>query len=235
MTTLIDTRYQAVVTTDPAIVTGCLALRRQVFSAEFGAGDDRDEFDEVCEHLAVLHDGEVVGTYRILLPGASESLYPQGEFALDALAPLRPELVEIGRSCVHPAHRTGAVINLMWATLGRYAQSAGYRHLAGCASVSLADGGVTAADTWELTRARHLSPAGLRVEPHRPWVPLPRTQERPSYAAVPPLLRGYLRLGAWVCGPPAHDPEFAVADFFTLLSFDRVGPRYRRYLFGDGR
>jgi putative hemolysin len=235
MTTLIDTRYQAVVTTDPAIVRGCQDLRQHVFSTEFAAVQDRDEFDEVCEHLAVLHDGEVVGTYRLLLPGRSERLYSQGEFALDALTPLRPDLVEIGRSCVHPEHRTGAVINLMWATMGRYVASAGYRHLAGCTSVSLADGGAAAANTWELTRARHLAPPDLRVEPRRPWIPLPRTGERPTYAAVPPLLRGYLRLGAWICGPPAHDPDFGVADFFTLLSFDQVGDRYRRYFFGDGR
>lgn len=234
MTTLIDTRYQAIVTTDPALVTACQNLRREVFSEAFGTDEDRDEFDEICEHLAVLHDGEVVGTYRLLLPGRGEKLYSQGEFELESLAGIRPDLVEIGRSCVHPAHRTGAVINLMWATMGRYVQAAGYRHLAGCASVSLADGGAAAATTWELTRAKHLAPPELRATPHRPWIPLPRTGERPTYAALPPLLRGYLRLGAWVCGPPAHDPEFAVADFFTLLSFDQVGARYRRYFFGDG-
>ncbi|WP_236789817.1 GNAT family N-acetyltransferase [Amycolatopsis sp. GM8] len=185
MTTLTDSRYRAVVTTDPALVTACQELRRKVFSLEFGAGDDRDEFDEICEHLAVLRDGEVVGTYRILVPGRSERLYSQGEFALDRLEPLRPDLVEIGRSCVHPGHRTGAVINLMWATLGRYARSAGYGHLAGCASVSLADGGTAAANTWELTRTKHLAPAELRVEPHQPWVPLPRAGDRPSYAPYP--------------------------------------------------
>ncbi|GAA4659152.1 MULTISPECIES: GNAT family N-acetyltransferase [Amycolatopsis] len=235
MTTLIDTGYEAVVTRDPALVAGCQELRRKVFSAEFGVAEDRDEFDEICEHLAVSHRGEVVGTYRLLPPGRSETLYSQSEFALDALRPLRSDLVEIGRSCVHPAHRTGAVINLMWATLGRYAMAEGYRHLAGCASVSLADGGATAAGTWELARARHLPPPELRVEPHQPWLPLPRNGNRPTYADVPPLLRGYLRLGAWVCGPPAHDAEFGVADFFTLLSFDQVGERYRRYFFGDGR
>ncbi|KAA9164894.1 GNAT family N-acetyltransferase [Amycolatopsis acidicola] len=234
MTTFVGTKYQAVITRDPGIVGACRELRQRVFSTEFGAASDADEFDELCEHLAVLHDGEVVGTYRILLPGRSERLYSDMEFALDALNPLRPDLVEIGRSCVHPEHRSGAVINLMWSTLGRYVHAAGYRHLAGCASVSLADGGAAAGGTWQLTREKHFAPAELRVAARQPWIPRQRTAERPTYAEVPPLLRGYLRLGAWVCGPPSHDPEFDCVDFFTLLSFDRVGPRYRRYFFGDG-
>jgi putative hemolysin len=235
MTTLIDTRYRAVVTTDPGIVRACQELRQNVFAAEFGTEHDSDEFDDVCEHLAVILDGEVVGTYRMLLPGRSDRLYSQGEFTLDALAPLRPGLVETGRSCVHPEHRSGAVINLMWSTMGCYVASAGYRYLAGCASVSVADGGSAAATTWELTRTKHLAPPELRVAPLHPWIPSPRTERRPSYANVPPLLRGYLRLGAWICGPPADDPEFEVADFFTLLSFEQVNERYRRYFFGDGR
>jgi len=234
MTTLTSTRYDAVVTKDPATVEAAQRLRQRVFSAEFGTEEDADEFDEICEHLAVLHDGEVVGTYRLLLPGRSEKLYSQSEFALDALAPLRPELVEIGRSCVHPEHRTGAVINLMWSTMARYVRDAGYSHLGGCASVSLADGGAAAGTTWSLAREKHLAPPELRVTPHHPWIPRQRTARR-TYAEVPPLLRGYLRVGAWICGPPAYDPEFDVADFFTLLPLDRIGERYRRYFFGDGR
>jgi len=235
MTTFTDTRYLALVTRDPGLVRECQALRQQVFAAEFGTEQDADEFDQICEHLAVLHGGEVVGTYRLLLPGRSENLYSQGEFALDALAPLRGDLVEIGRSCVHPDHRSGAVINLMWSAMGRYVHDAGYRYLGGCSSVSLADGGEAAGTTWQLAREKHLAPEHLRVTPHHPWLPRPRTHGRPSYAEVPPLLRGYLRVGAWICGPPAYDPEFEVADFFTLLSLDQVGPRYRRYFFGDGR
>jgi len=234
MTTFTDTRYLALVGRDPGLVRDCQALRQHVFSAEFGTEHDADEFDEICEHLAVLHEGEVVGTYRLLLPGRGEKLYSEGEFALDALAPLRQGLVEVGRSCVHPDHRSGAVINLMWASMARYVRDSGYHHLGGCASVSLADGGAAAGTTWHLAREKHLAPENLRVAPHRPWIPRQRTGHD-TYAGVPPLLRGYLRVGAWICGPPAYDAEFEVADFFTLLSLDRIGPRYRRYFFGDGR
>lgn len=179
----------------------------------------------------------MVGTYRILPPGRSEGLYSATEFNLTALAPLRDTMVEVGRSCVHPDHRNGTVINLMWAALARYTLLSGHRYLAGCASVPLADEGKAATDTWRLVRQKHLAPHPWRVRPHRPWpVEHVPASARASYAAVPPLLRGYLRLGAWVCGPPAHDPEFDVADFFVLLALDRVNDRYlRHYLGGDSR
>ncbi|NIH82909.1 GNAT family N-acetyltransferase [Amycolatopsis viridis] len=238
MTTLTSTQYETVITTDRDVVRACQRLRHEVFTTEFGAaphpsGLDTDEFDEVCEHLAVFSGGEVVGTYRLLPPGRTTRLYAQSEFDLDGVAPLRPHLVETGRSCVHPDHRSGGVINSMWAAMARYVVGHGYRYLAGCASVSLADGGTSAAATWALAQARHRPPDDLRVAPHRPWLPLPRTERAPSYAQVPPLLRGYLRLGAWVCGPPAHDADFAVADFFTVLAVDEINERYRRYFLGD--
>jgi putative hemolysin len=137
--------------------------------------------------------------------------------------------VETGRSCVHPAHRSGAVINLMWAGIARYLHLNGYRWLGGCASVPLDDGGHLAAGVWNLVQARHMSPPALRVRPRRPWVaPVPA----PARVAVPPLLRGYLRLGSWVCGEPAYDPDFNVADLYVLLSLDRTDPRYLRHFLG---
>jgi putative hemolysin len=78
------------------------------------------------------------------------------------------------------------------------------------------------------------------VQPHRPWDVVAalassgaETALGPQRATVPPLLRGYLRLGAWVCGPPAHDPDFGVADFLVLLSLDRMDSRYVRHFLGE--
>ncbi|MEU6731856.1 GNAT family N-acyltransferase [Streptomyces physcomitrii] len=220
-------------------------LRHRVFAEELGArltgplaGHDIDGFDALADHLIVTETatGEVVGTYRLLPPGRGELSYSEGEFDLRALDPLRPALNETGRSCVHPDHRTGAVVNLMWSGLARYVLLSGHRYLAGCASVPLADGGQAAVNAWLLGTSRHASPAELRVHPHRPWAPADQAPvERPSYAALPPLLRAYLRLGAWICGAPAHDPEFGVADFFVLLDMDRLDARYRRYFLGEVR
>ena len=79
-------------------------------------------------------------------------------------------MIEAGRSCVHPGHRSGAVINLMWSALARYVLLSGHRYLAGCASVLLEDG-ESAAHTWALCAARHAPPSGMEVYPHHPWRP----------------------------------------------------------------
>lgn len=233
-------RYSLLLTTDDAEVRAAQRLRHRVFAGELGAvlhspepGLDVDRFDAFCDHLVVREDatGEIVGTYRMLPPlraVAAGGLYAEGEFALDALAPLRPSLVETGRSCVHPDHRDGAVINLVWAGIARYMLLTGNRWLVGCASVPLGDGGALAASVAERVRDGHAAPERHRVTPHRPWIGGAVARRAP----LPPLLRGYLRLGAWVCGPPAHDPDFDCADFPVLLGLDHMDARYARFFLG---
>ncbi|MEV0729954.1 GNAT family N-acyltransferase [Polymorphospora sp. NPDC050346] len=232
--------YTLLIADDAAQVAAAQRLRHEVFAGELGAtlrspvaGLDVDEFDEHCDHLLVRDDttGAVVGTYRMLPPGRTTRRYGDTEFDLSSLAPLADVLVETGRSCVHPDHRSGAVINLMWAGIARYLHLSGRRWLGGCASVPLADGGATAAAVWTRVAAKHLSPPLLRVRPRRP-LPAGVATADGDRATIPPLLRGYLRLGAWVCGPPAHDPDFDVADFYVLLSTDRMHPRYLRHFLG---
>ncbi|MGI5214560.1 GNAT family N-acetyltransferase [Plantactinospora sp. CA-290183] len=253
--------YTLLIADTAAQVAAAQRLRHTVFAEEFGAdlsspvsGLDIDDFDAHCDHLIVRDDrtGAVVGTYRMLLPERAARAgrrYAEGEFDLTPLAPLRDDLVEIGRSCVDPAHRSGAVINLMWAGIARYLHLRNLRWLGGCASVPLADGGATAGAVWSEVARRHLAPPPLRVRPHRPWLAEPGAAAvltPPAGAApeagaepvrrprvpMPALLRGYLRLGAWVCGEPAYDPAFASADLYVLLSLDRMPARYRRHFLG---
>jgi putative hemolysin len=236
-TALAASRYSLRIAATPAEIQAAQRLRYEVFAGELGAhldspvpGLDVDPFDEHCDHLIAVEEGsgEVVGTYRMLPPGRSLRRYSSTEFDLTALDPLDANMVETGRSCVHPDHRDGAVINLIWAGIARYLHLTGRRWLTGCASVGLADGGATAAGVWDLAVRKHLSPAEYRVLPHRPWTPVERT----GAVKVPPLLRGYLRLGAWVCGAPALDPQFNCADFFILLDVERMDPRYLRHFLG---
>ncbi|MFH8613033.1 GNAT family N-acetyltransferase [Streptomyces sp. NPDC018029] len=234
--------YVTSVADTTAQIRAAQRLRHRVFAEELGAaldtplpGHDIDAFDDLADHLIVTDTstGEVVGTYRLLPPGWAEQSYSDGEFDLRALSGLRSSTVEAGRSCVHPDHRSGAVINLMWSALARYVLLSGHRYLAGCASVPLADGGRAASSAWLLGTAKHAAPQELRVHPRRPWAPGGPVAGRPALADLPPLLRGYLRLGAWVCGAPAHDPEFDVADFFVLLDTERLSARHRRYFLGE--
>ena len=235
-------RYSLLLTRNDADVEAAQRLRYRVFAEELGAtlhdagsGRDIDRFDEHCDHLVVRADqtGEIVGTYRMLPPErakAAGGLYSETEFDLSAFAGLRSSLVEAGRSCVHPDHRSGAVVSLVWAGIARYLLLTGHSHLTGCASIPLADGGALARGVWETAKAKHMSPAELRVTPWHPWDA--DAAPRPERTVIPPLLRGYLRLGAWVCGAPAHDPDFGVADLLVLLPLERVDPRYLRFFLG---
>jgi putative hemolysin len=227
------------------VVRAAQELRYRVFAEEMGAnlpttipGVDHDAFDPHCHHLVVRDDtsGEVVGTYRILTPESASRIgyYSETEFDLARLEHLRPELVEIGRSCVHPEHRSGATITLLWAGLGRFMKEHGYNYLIGCASVSMADGGHLAASLYSsLSSGAHgcLAPAEYQVFPRCP-LPLAALR-RDLPVEAPPLIKGYLRAGAWVCGEPAWDPDFNTADLLILLPMARLSDRYARHFLGE--
>ncbi|MFC4505341.1 MULTISPECIES: GNAT family N-acetyltransferase [Streptomyces] len=232
-------RYTVTLARDEDDVRAAQRLRHDVFAGELGAllatprpGLDVDPFDAYCDHLLVrdTETGQVVGTYRLLPPeraAVAGRLYSEGEFDLTPLDVIRPGMVEVGRSCVHPDHRDGTVIGLIWAGIARYMVDRGHEWLAGCCSIPLADGGALAAGAWDRVREKHLAPEEYRVRPLLPWIP--RTPAPAGRTELPALLRGYVRLGAWVCGEPAHDPDFGVADMYVLLSMRRVNPRYLRH------
>ena len=217
-------------------------LRYRVFADEMGArlatrtpGVDRDIYDPFCEHLSVRDEaaGRIVGTYRILSPAAARKVggyYSENEFDLTRLQHLRGRMVEIGRSCIDADYRSGAVIALLWSGLARYMQENGYDHLIGCASVSMADGGHTAASLYNRLREKHLAPLEYHVFPR---YPLPIASLRSDLETeAPPLIKGYLRAGAWICGEPAWDPDFNTADLPILLSINKVDERYARHFMG---
>lgn len=215
------------------------ALRYRVFSAEFGAllegieaGLDSDEFDAHCNHIGVrdLDSGELVATTRLLDNLTASGLgrfYSEGEFNLDGLAELDSPILEIGRTCVHPAYRNGATIAVLWGELADALNQGGYRYLMGCASISMRDGGIQAQAIMQRIRERYLSTELLRANPRNPLPPLDVSEN--VIAQTPPLLKAYLRLGAKICGEPCWDPDFQVADVFILLKRDDLCPRYARH------
>jgi putative hemolysin len=213
-------------------------LRWRVFADELGArlptrtpGVDRDFYDTYCDHLIVRDEasGRIVGTYRILPPQAARkvgSYYSENEFDLTRLAHLRQRIVEVGRSCIDPDYRTGATIALLWAGLARYMRENNHEYLIGCASIGIPDGGHNAVGIYHALAA-HRAPPEYHVFPRHP-LPLDRIAglETPE---IPPLLKGYMRAGAWVCGEPAWDPDFNTADLLLLLPMGRVDARYSKH------
>ncbi|TCV83323.1 GNAT family N-acetyltransferase [Sulfurirhabdus autotrophica] len=217
-------------------------LRYKIFAEEMQArlpGTDSrldvDKYDAHCEHLLVRDAGtnEVVGTYRILTPSQAKKMggyYAETEFDLDRLVNLQSNMVEVGRSCVHADYRSGGVIALLWSGLAHYMQKNRFDYLVGCASISMIDGGHNAASIYNKLKVASMCPAEWRVFP-RCALPL-ASLDGDAEVYLPPLIKGYLRLGAYVCGDPAWDPDFNTADLLMLLPMSKMNPRYARHFLG---
>ncbi|WP_433915512.1 GNAT family N-acetyltransferase [Polynucleobacter corsicus] len=217
-------------------------LRYKVFAEEMGAklpsnpeNLDIDEFDAYCDHL-LIRDQEslmVVGTYRVLPPHKALEigrLYSDSEFDLSRLDHLRPKLVELGRSCVHEDFRSGAVIMALWSGLAQYMQKHDYEIMLGCASIPMGDGGHFAASLYNSLSNDQMAP----VENHAfPRLPLPLERLNGGLDVdPPPLIKGYLKLGAKICSAPAWDPDFNTADVLTMLRLSEINPRYAKHFLG---
>lgn len=235
-------RYHVSLAVDDAEIREAQRLRYKVFAEEMGArlstilpGHDIDLYDPYCDHLLVrdMESGEVVGTYRILSPESARrvgSYYSEQEFDLTRLHFLRPRMAELGRSCVHPEHRSGAVIARLWMGLADYMTRHGYETIVGCASIAMHDGGHHAARVHRQVTERHLAPIEWRATP-RYRLPV-ETLDDGQPAILPPLIKGYTRLGALVCGEPAWDPDFNTADLLMLLPMAQLNRGYARRLLG---
>ncbi|MFT3661632.1 MAG: GNAT family N-acyltransferase [Gordonia sp. (in: high G+C Gram-positive bacteria)] len=242
--------YDVVVSTHPADVRAAQRLRFEVFRSEPGYSDaigdsgtglDADRFDDFCDHLLIRHlpTGRLAGCARVLPPTraiAAGGWYSASEFDLAEIDAIGPQTVEMGRAVVDPEHRSGAVTGLLWTAVLGYLEDGGYRYLMGCVSVPLES---------DLGRGRELR--GIRdlalsryaatwtVRPYRtvevdgaPLDALPPVEK----AVLPALLRGYIRLGARVCGEPAFDRIFDVGDFLTVLDREQGDARYLARLRG---
>ena len=225
-------------------------LRHNVFAGEMGAilpgtlpGHDVDLFDDFCEHLLVRDAAtrQVIGTYRVLTPEQAQrvgSTYSDTEFDLVRLRHMRDRMVELGRSCVHRDHRHGGVIMALWGALAAFMQRNRLDIMIGCASIPMqhegehgvVGGGHVAASIWRQVKDKHMAPVDCHV---RPRLPLPVDRLDDTLDVEPPaLIKGYLRLGAKVMGPPAWDPDFNAADLPMMMRIADMPPRYRRHFLG---
>lgn len=223
-------------------------LRWDVFCAERGAkiegepaGLDRDPFDGVCDHLLVEDCGSgvpvVVGTYRLLRESVArrhDGFYTAGEYAIDRLpcqADPGGELLELGRSCVAPAYRDAGTIQLLWRGIASYLDQYRISLMFGCASFHGTDPD-DHADTLSYLYHNHLAPPHLRaraidrrhVEMAR--LPIGGYDPRLAMRKLPPLIKGYLRVGAMVGDGAVIDAPFNTVDVFMVMPVASISARY---------
>lgn len=235
-------QYATRLASSPQDIQAAQALRFQVFNLElneglahsYTTGLDADPFDAVCDHLLVEHvpSQQIVGTYRLQMgTSAAKNLgyYCEQEFQFGIYEPLRNQIVELGRACVHRQHRNLFVLGLLWKGIADYATQRGGRYLIGCSSLTSQDPAVGASTYTELCR-NHLADPQWRTDPlpsHE--CPLDAVMEEP--VSVPKLLRAYLTVGAKICGPPALDRQFKTIDFLTLCDIEGLSASTRERFF----
>ena len=230
-------------------------LRYDVFHVEQGAtpvcssGFDVDVFDQHCDHLLVTraitthsnpqlctNGEEVVGTYRLLrqtIAEQNQGFYSQNEYDLEPLLRRKADLsfLELGRSCVLPECRGTAVIELLWQGIWNYVRHYRLDVMFGCASFTgtkpsahahalhfLAHN-VTAPDQW-LVRAKPERYVEMKTKT------LTQIDQRRALARLPPLIKAYLRVGAFVGEGAVIDHAFNTTDVFILLPVSNINPRY---------
>jgi len=234
-------------------------LRYQIFYEEMHAEPneqmratkrDIDPYDEVCDHLLVIDhdraDGEqVVGTYRLLRQEVAEvnkGFYSAGEFDLSPLMTERfraqmgegKQLLELGRSCVHVEYRSSATINLLWQGIAEYLKEFNIAYMFGCASFEGIDPSEFS-EAFSYLYHNYLVPDDFKVKAlddlhvDMNVVAEDKINTRMARRALPPLIKGYLRLGCFFGDGAVVDAQFGTTDVFILLPVERIAKRYSKH------
>ena len=224
-------------------------LRYRVFYEEMGAipspeivalGRDHDRFDMAADHLLVIdHDSEekVVGTYRIMRRQVAElhgGFYTSQEFDISKLLAVPGEIMEVGRSCVDVQHRTRTAMQLLWKGLAAYVFHHQIELLFGCASFPGTDPGQHAM-TLSYLHHNCQAPDELCPRAHDRYyvgmdtVAPDKIDVREILNGLPPLIRGYLRLGGWVGDGAVVDRQFNTTDVCVVVRTASVSERYFKH------
>jgi L-ornithine Nalpha-acyltransferase len=224
------------------------ALRHRVFFKDTHGdtdmfGRDVDQFDAFCDHLIVIDTllagsttSKIVGTYRLLREEQAElagGFYSQSEFDIAGLAKRMParRILELGRSCVLPQYRTRRSVELLWQGIWACCRQWSIDILCGCASfagtspakhalaLSYLHHHALADETW-LVKGHPSKSVTMDLMPHE------AIHERLAFNAMPPLIKGYLRVGATFGDGAVVDHEFGTTDVFVILPVEQITPRY---------
>ena len=211
---------------------------------------DEDAFDPICDHLLVLDHAsqskgrrpwrrgpQIVGTYRILRQEVAEmhdGFYTQGEYDIAALIDaVSPDtcFMELGRSCVLKPYRNRRVLELLWQGVWSYAREHGIDALLGCASFEGTDP-YRHAEALSYLHHKALAPQRWRVRAHDEvrldmnMLPAREIDARAAIKALPPLIKGYLRVGAYIGDGAVVDHKFGTTDVFVIQPVEAINARY---------
>ena len=237
---------------DTAEIDAAQALRYRVFYEEMKARPtaeiaakrrDFDSFDKVCDHLLVLdrRRGEgpegIVGTYRLIRRSAAAKMgrfYSSAEYDIQPMIDYPGEVLELGRSCIEKDARNTATMQMLWRGIALYAFHYNIQVMFGCASFPGTDPSQHALPLSYLYH-HHLAPPEIRVRALvsrcvKMDVLAPGTYDaRKAMARVPPLIKGYLRLGGFVGDGAVIDSEFNTTDVFIIVKTELVTEKYIRH------
>ncbi len=237
-------------------IDAALALRYRIFYDEMNARPspevaarkrDFDDFDDHCEHLVVLNhelgDGAdaIIGTYRMLRRGGAEAIgrfYSSDEYDISKLIARPGEVLEMGRSCVDAAHRTRAVMQIMWRGIAAYVFANKIDFLFGCASLHGTDPTAMAVPLSYLYH-NHLAPEAFRpVAVAERYVdmnllPPEEIDFKSAVRDLPPMIKGYLRLGGVVGDGAVIDHEFNTVDVCVVVEIAAITDKYFKHYARD--
>ncbi len=233
-------------------IDAALALRYRIFYEEMGARPDaataltrrdRDRFDAVADHLLVIDHAigagpeGVVGTYRLIRAPAAAKLgrfYSADEYDISPIQRFPGEAMELGRSCVHPSYRGRMAMQLLWRGIAAYVAQHRIDLMFGCASLHGTDPDAVAMELTYLY-CSHLAPPAIRPRalPSR-YVEMRRidpalVDSRRALTLLPPLIKGYLRLGGFVGDGAVVDLQFNTIDVAVVVKTDLVTAKYLRH------
>ena len=238
--------------TGQAEIDAVQALRYRVFYQEMGARADpettrarrdKDIYDTVADHLLVVDHclGEgpesVVGTYRLIRREAARRIgqfYSSDEYDISRIEATPGRILELGRSCVDTGYRSGAVMQVLWRGIAAYVFLHNIELMFGCASLPGIDPDALAPELTYLYY-NHLAPVAIRPRalPHR-YVDMRRLgrdeiDARIALTRLPPLIKGYLRLGGFVGDGAVIDPQFNTTDVAVVVQTDLVTDKYYKH------
>ena len=198
-----------------------------------------DEYDSICDHLIIKdkNSKKVIGYYRLISSAFSKSFYSENEFNLEYLKSTNENLLELGRACIHPQHRNGQVINLLWKGIGLYCKQLNTRYLFGCTSIHTESFSL-AHEIYHYLKNEEKICRNYHIEPTKLFKININFEQRPciidenrAKSQLPALLKSYLSAGAMIAGTPAYDKDFSCIDFFTVMDLENVHRSFKRRYF----